>query len=215
MGEIWPLLNTHDRLLLVWHSTLPKSRGYDAILTIVDHGCSRGAIFLPCNTTITGPQIAQLYYKHVYPWFGLPTKVISDRDPRFTSHFGRSLAKELGIKWNMSTAFHPQTDGLTERKNQWIEQYLRLVMGNSEDWSNLLPLATLVHNNSVNSITRLAPNQLLIRREPPATLAQAEGAENPLAELRVKQLRERKKNNGDPSTQLDSIKADSRSTLMD
>ncbi len=60
---------------------LPKSRGYDTILTIVDHGCSRGAIFLPCNTTITGPQIVQLYYKHVYPWFGLPTKVISDRDP--------------------------------------------------------------------------------------------------------------------------------------
>ncbi len=60
---------------------LPKSRGYDAILTIVNHGCSQGAIFLPCNTTITGPQIAQLYYKHIYPWFGLPTKVISDRDP--------------------------------------------------------------------------------------------------------------------------------------
>ena len=138
---------------------------------------------MPCNTTITGPQIAQLYYKHIYPWFRLPTKVISDRDPRFTSHFGRSLAKELGIKWNMSTAFHPQTDGLTERKNQWIEQYLHLVMGNSEDWSNLLPLATLVHNNSANSTTRLAPNQLLIGREPPATPAQAEGGDNPLAEL--------------------------------
>ena len=138
---------------------------------------------MPCNTTITGPQIAQLYYKNVYPWFGLPTKVISDRDPRFTSHFGRSLAKELGIKWNMSTAFHPQTDGLTERKNQWIEQYLRLVTGNSEDWSNLLPLAMLVHNNSANSTTRLAPNQLLIGREPPTTPAQAEGGDNPLAEL--------------------------------
>jgi hypothetical protein len=103
---------------------LPLSRGYDAILTIVDHGCSQGAVFLPCNVTITGPQTVQLYYKHVYPWFGLPSKVISDRDPRFTSHFRRALAKELGITWNMSTAFHPQTDGLTERKNQWLEQYL-------------------------------------------------------------------------------------------
>ncbi len=64
--------------------------------------------------------------------------------------------------------------------------------GNSEEWSNLLPLATLVHNNSANSTTRLAPNQLLIGREPPATLAQAEGADNPLVELRVKQLRERR-----------------------
>jgi len=153
---------------------LPKSQGYDAILTIVNHGCSRGAIFLPCNTTITGPQITQLYYKNVYPGLGLPTKVISDRDPQFTSHFRQSLAKELGIKWNMSMVFHPQTDRLTERKNQWLEQYLHLVMVNSEEWSNLLPLVTLVHNNSVNSTTRLAPNQLLIRREPPAMPAQAE-----------------------------------------
>jgi hypothetical protein len=172
---------------------LPKSQGFDAILTIVDHGCSRGAIFLPCNATITGPQIAQLYYKHVYPWFGLPNKVISDRDPRFTSHFGRALAKELGITWNMSTARHPQTDGLTERKNQWVGQYLRVVAANNkEEWSNMLPIATLVHNNSANSTTRLAPNQLLIGREPPAMPTQGEGTDNPLAEQRVRQLRERR-----------------------
>jgi len=65
-------------------------------------------------------------------------------------------------------------------------------MANSKEWSNLLPLATLVHNNLANSTTRLTPNQLLIRQEPPAMLVQAEGAENPLAELRVKQLRERR-----------------------
>src|SRR5712671_4353645 len=76
---------------------LPKSRGYDSILTIIDHGCSRAAIFLPCQKAITGPQIAQLYYRHLYPWFGLPRRLISDHDPRFTSHFGRALAKELGI----------------------------------------------------------------------------------------------------------------------
>jgi hypothetical protein len=72
---------------------LPRHNGKDAILTIVDHGCSRAAIFLPCDTTITGPGIAQLYLNHVYKWFGLPKKVISDRDPRFTSHFGKSLNK--------------------------------------------------------------------------------------------------------------------------
>ena len=60
---------------------LPKSWGYDAILTIVDHRCTRGALFLPCLTIITGPQIVQLYYRHVYPWFGLPKRLISDRDP--------------------------------------------------------------------------------------------------------------------------------------
>ncbi len=79
-------------------------------------------------------------------------------------------------------------DGLTKRKNQWVEQYLRLVTANNEEWSNMLPLAMLVHNNLANSTTRLAPNQLLIGWEPPATPAQSEGAENPLVELQVKQL---------------------------
>jgi hypothetical protein len=60
---------------------LPKSNGYDAILTIVDQGCSRAAVFLPCKTTITGEEVATLYLENVYRWFGLPTKVISDRDP--------------------------------------------------------------------------------------------------------------------------------------
>jgi transposase InsO family protein len=131
---------------------------------------------------ITGPQIVQLYYKHIYPWFGLPTKVISDRDPCFTSHFGCALAKELGIMWNMLMVYHPQTDGLTECKNQWLEQYLRLVAGNNKEWSTLLPMVTLVHNNSANSTTGLVPNQLLIGREPPATPVQGEGSDNPLVE---------------------------------
>jgi transposase InsO family protein len=103
---------------------LPKSQGYDAILTIVDHSCSRAAIFLPCSTTITGASIAQLYLEHLYHWFGLPQKIISDRDPCFTSHFAKELTKGLGINQNLSTTFHPQTDGLSERTNQWIEQYL-------------------------------------------------------------------------------------------
>ncbi len=158
---------------------------------IVDHGCSRGAIFLPCQSTITGPQIAQLYYQHVYPWFGLPSRIISDRDPRFTSHFGKSLAKELGITWNLSIAYHPQTDGLLEQKNQWVEQFLWLVASNQEEWSTVLPLATLVHNNSQNATIRTSLNQLLIGLEPPATPNQVEGTSNPLAEQRVQQLRER------------------------
>jgi len=106
---------------------LPLRNGKDAILTIVDHGCSRAAVFLPCATNIMGPGIAQLYLEHIYQWFGLPKKMISDRDPRFTSHFGKALLSRLGITQNLSTAFHPQTDGLSERKNQWIEQYLWLI----------------------------------------------------------------------------------------
>jgi Integrase zinc binding domain/Chromo (CHRromatin Organisation MOdifier) domain len=148
---------------------LPKSDGHDAILTIVDHGCSRGAIFLPCSTTITGAGIAKLYLENVFRWFGLPQKIISDRDPHFTSHFGKSITKALGITQNLSTAFHPQTDGLSERKNQWIEQYLRLICTNQDDWAKWLPIATAVHNNTRNSTTGFAPNTLLLGWEPPLT----------------------------------------------
>ena len=93
---------------------LPTHKGEDAILTIIDQGCSRATVFLPCMTNIMGEGIAQLYMDHVYKWYGLPTKIISDQDPRFMSHFGRSLAQRLGIEQNLSTAFHPQTDGLSE-----------------------------------------------------------------------------------------------------
>src|SRR5487761_1770368 len=126
--EANPAPFTHVAMDLI--TGLPKSGGYDAILTIVDHGCSRAAIFLPCTTNITGAQIARLYFDNVYRWFGLPTRIISDRDPRFTSHFGKALTKSLGIQQNLSTAYHPQTDGLSERKNQWVEQYLRLIATN-------------------------------------------------------------------------------------
>jgi hypothetical protein len=74
-----------------------------------------------------GLGIAQLYMNHVYKWFRLPDKVISDQDPWFTSHFGKSLAHHLGINQNLSSVFHPQTDRISERKNQWVEQYLQLV----------------------------------------------------------------------------------------
>jgi hypothetical protein len=127
---------------------LPPQGGKDAILTIVDHGCSHAAIFLPCNTTITGPEIAQLYLEHVFQWFGLPQKIISDYNPQFTSHFGKSIAEKLHIKQNLSTTAHPQTNGLSERKNQWVEQILRILTTIlPEAWPKWLPLATAIHNN--------------------------------------------------------------------
>ena len=103
---------------------LPPSNGHDVILTIVDQGCSRAMAFLPCSMTITGEGIAKLYLQHIFPWFGVPAKMISDRDPCFTSHFVKALTTKLRIDHNISTAFHPQTDGLSKQKNQWVEQYL-------------------------------------------------------------------------------------------
>src|SRR6266404_9327541 len=93
--------------------------------------------------------------------------MISDRDPRFTSHFVKALTTKLGISHNLSTAFHPQTDGLSKRKNQWVEQYLCLVTSNDpKGWMHWLALAMVVHNNWINTTTGLLPNQILFRYNP-------------------------------------------------
>ena len=70
---------------------LPESQGYDSILTITDQGCTKMAIFLPCHETINAKGVAQLYFNHMFPRFGVPSKVITDRDPRFTSQFMKEL----------------------------------------------------------------------------------------------------------------------------
>ncbi len=172
---------------------LPKIRGKDAILTIVDHGCSRAALFLPCSTTITGPGIAALYLKHIYPWFGLPKKVITDRDPRFTSHFGKGLAVKIGAQQNISTAFHPRTDGLSERKNQWIEQYLRIVTSMApEDWTDWLSIATAIHNDRRNTTTGLLPNQILWGGEPHLMTNEGDEVKSQMVQERLATMKERR-----------------------
>jgi hypothetical protein len=103
---------------------LPPSNKYNVILTIVDQGCSKGAKFLPCHKTIDGQGIVHLYFKHLFPWFGIPKCIISDQDPRFTSHFAKAICKVTGIQQNISTAFHPHTNGQTEQMNRWIKDYL-------------------------------------------------------------------------------------------
>jgi len=127
---------------------LPKSQGFDSILTIVDQGCSKAAKFIPCTKMINGTGVALEYLKHLIPWFGLPKRIILDRDPQFTSAFAKEMCKALGIQQNLSTAFHPCTDGQTERMNAWIEQYLQpWTSGKPSAWSQLLPVAEFAHNS--------------------------------------------------------------------
>ena len=138
---------------------LPQSNSHDAILTIIDQGCSRAATFLPCSTTIIGEGIAKLYLQDIFPWFGVPVKMISERDPHFTSHFTKAFTTKLKIDCNISTAFHPQTDGLSEWKNQWVEQYLWMYTTAQQDnWDEWLPIMSFVHNQWPNTTTKLSPH---------------------------------------------------------
>ena len=115
---------------------LPPSQGYDSILTITDHDCMKAAIFVPCHKEINAEETAMLYLKHVVTNFGLLSKIISDRDPRFASKFTRELCKLMGIAQNISTAYHPRTDGQSEHTNQWVETFLWFVTNyKQDDWA--------------------------------------------------------------------------------
>src|SRR6266702_5168196 len=81
---------------------LPPSQGYDSILTITDHDCSKVVLFIPCNEAMTAEEMARLIVQHVFPQFGLPLKFISDRDPKFASRFIRGLCKGTGMMQNIS-----------------------------------------------------------------------------------------------------------------
>src|SRR5882757_3861640 len=97
---------------------------------------------IPTTTTITAEGVARLMQDHVWKHHGLPEKVISDRGPQFVSKMMRELNCLLGIQTAMSTAYHPQTDGQTERINQEIEQYLHIYVNHRQvDWTNWLPMA--------------------------------------------------------------------------
>ena len=118
-------------------------------------------------------------------------KIISDRDPCFTSHFGKAITKKLGIEQNLSMAFHPQTNGLSEQKNQWIKQYLcTIVASHPEDWSYWIAVASAVHNNRINSTINLSPNEILLGYSPCLAPSEVIRTDNEAVEKRVKRMME-------------------------
>ncbi len=146
---------------------LPPSNGYDSILTITDHDCTKAVIFIPCNETITSEGLAKLYLQHTYPNYGIPKRLITDRGSQFISIFMRTLCDVLGIKQNISSAYHLQMDGQSERSNQWLEQYLQHWSNVQQDnWVDLLPMAQFTHNSWPNTMTKSSPFKLLMGSEP-------------------------------------------------
>lgn len=103
---------------------LPESGGFNAVLVIVDQGCTKTSVLIPCTTRIDTEDTAWRYAAEVWKRFGLPQKIISDRGLQFNSKFISELCKSLEIEQNLSTAYHPQTDRQTECVNQKLEQYL-------------------------------------------------------------------------------------------
>jgi transposase InsO family protein len=104
---------------------LPECQGYNSIMMIVDH-LSKDLYAIPCNTRIDSKGAATLAHNHVWTQEGVPQQIISDRGLQFASEFTKELLRILGIKQGLSTTYHPQTDGQTERLNQEIHQYFQV-----------------------------------------------------------------------------------------
>jgi len=146
---------------------LPESDRYDSFMVMVDHGSTKGVICIPCNKTINALGVATLLLDHVYKRFGLPDKIISDRDPCFASQLFQELGRLLRIKLAMSTAYHPQTDRQTEHVNQEVEIYLRIFCSNNPDtWRMLLPTAEFAINQRIHSTQKASPFYLLMVYKP-------------------------------------------------
>jgi len=140
---------------------LPSTaNGFDCIVTVVDK-LSKMAHFIPTTITVDAPGLAKLMMNNVFKLHGFPVAFISDRDPRFTSAYWQAFIDALGIAPHMSTSFHPETDGQTERMNRTIEEMLRSYINDKHDnWDELLPYLELAYNNSRQASTKFTPYYL-------------------------------------------------------
>ena len=147
---------------------LPLSEGKDAIWVVVDRLTKYGH-FIPISMKSKVPQLAELFMKEIYKYHGFPKRITCDRDPRFTSKFWQEVFRLTGSKFNMSTAYHPQTDGQTEVVNKCLEGYLRCYVGDKQSqWCKWVHLAEQWYNTAYHTSIKMSPFRALYGYEPPS-----------------------------------------------
>ncbi|XP_050920326.1 uncharacterized protein LOC127137964 [Lathyrus oleraceus] len=140
---------------------------------------TKSAHFIPINQTFSLERLAQIYVKEIVRSHGIPTSIVSDRDPKFTSKFWRQLHLELGTKLRLSSTYHPQTDGQSERTIQSLEGLLRAcTLEHKGSWDEFLPLAEFTYNNRLHSSIGMAPYEALYGRRCRTPLCLYEVGEN-------------------------------------
>ena len=145
---------------------LPRTfRKHDAVWVVVDR-LTKSAHFLPMQQGDSLDKLARLYVAEIVRLHGVPISIVSDRDPRFTSRFWESLQKAMGTRLRFSTAFHPQTDGQSERTIQTLEDMMRAsVLEFQGNWDEHLPLLEFAYNNSYHSSIGMATYEALYGRK--------------------------------------------------
>ncbi|MBW0501713.1 hypothetical protein O181_041428 [Austropuccinia psidii MF-1] len=144
----------------------PLSNKFDSILVAVDR-FSKMAIFIPAYGAITFLDLAQIFINHFFFKHGLPSSIISDRGSLFLSSFWTQLCQQIKVSRDLSTYFHPETGGQTEKVNQILEQYLQMYVSyHQDDWYTWLPLAEFAYNNAEHSSTKQSPFFTIFGRNP-------------------------------------------------
>jgi len=144
-------------ILVDFITKLPLAQEYDSILVVVDW-LTKMVHFIPTMEKTLAEGLARLFRDNVWKLHGLPGSIISDRGPQFAAGLMRELNGMLEIASKLSTAFHPQTDGQTERMNQELEQYLRMFINHrQEQWPEWLGTVEFAYNNKVHSSTQTMP----------------------------------------------------------
>ena len=162
-------------------------------LTIVDQGCSKSCRnSYPAIRHIDGQGVAQLYFRHLFPWFGTPKRNhIRSRSPDSHRTSRKAICKALKVQQKpSSTAFHPRTDGQTEKEmNQWIEGYLRQIRRKDAKITadSLLPIAEFAHNSWKHEHTKHSPHELIVESIPTASFDTPEDPV-PAAQDRLQEL---------------------------
>lgn len=135
----------------------PTTKGFATILTVVDH-FTRMAHFIPLKKLPSAIEMAHIFFKEIIRLHGIPSIITSDRGPQLISHFWQHLSKSLNMEVRTSSSYHPQTDGLTERTNQTIEQYLRCMLVNCvQEWSDILWALGFAYSNMEHSSIDMSP----------------------------------------------------------
>ncbi|WVZ63740.1 hypothetical protein U9M48_013348 [Paspalum notatum var. saurae] len=155
-----------DEIGMDFVTGLPKTpKGNDAVWVNVDR-LTKTAHFLPVRTNYKGARLAKLYIENIVKLHGVPSRIVSDRGTQFTSKFWKSLQEAMGTKLDFSTAYHPQTDGQTERVNQVMEDMLRAcALAYGANWEASLPFAEFSYNNGRQASLGMAPFEALYGRK--------------------------------------------------
>jgi IS30 family transposase len=145
---------------------LPRTQaGYDSIWVIVNR-LTKVTHFIPVKTTDSGAKLAELYMSRIVCLHGVLKKIVSDRGSQFTPKFWEKLHESMDTKLNFSSAYHPQTNGQTERTNQILEDMLRTcALKYAKGWDKSLSYAKFSYNNSYQSNIKMTPYEALYGRQ--------------------------------------------------